>query len=60
MTTFHAWKDAPFTDRLSVYDNYIYIICKRGDNTALDFEEFNQLYRYHSFYSVANMFGVAE
>ena len=60
MTTFYAWKDAPFTDRISVYGNYVYTARKRGDDTALDFEEFDQLYRYHSFYSVANMFGVAE
>lgn len=56
MKTFYAWQDAPITDRLNVYDNYVYAANRRGDYTALDFEEFDQLYYNHSFYSVAHKF----
>ena len=56
--TFYAWKDAPFTDRLSVYDNYVYLTNKAGHYSAMDFEEFNETYRHDGFYSVANKYGV--
>lgn len=58
MTTIYLWQHAPFTDRINVYDNYVYIAQHRGDNTIFDFEEFGQLYYNHSFHSVAAKFGV--
>ena len=58
MKTMYLWQEAPFTDRINVYDNYVYTTQRRGDNTVFDFEEFDQLYRNHSFWSVAHKFGV--
>lgn len=60
MKTFYAWSAAPLYDRLSVYDNYVELARSRGDFTALEFEEFDQLYRNCSFYFVVNRFGVTE
>lgn len=60
MKTFYTWQSASINDRLSVYDNYVYLARKRRDTTCLDFEEFDDLYYNHSFYSVANKFGVAD
>ena len=56
-TRFYAWETAPFTDRLSVYDNYCYL-CDRDDKEPLDFEDFDWSNRHRSFYDVANEFGV--
>ena len=58
MKTMYLWQEAPFTDRVNVYNNYIYATQYRDDNTVFDFEEFDQLYRNHSFWSVAHKFGV--
>lgn len=58
MKTMYLWQEASFTDRINVYDNYVYEARRRGDDTALDFEEFDQLYYNHSFHSVAAKFGV--
>ena len=56
MKTMYLWQEAPFTDRANVYNNYVFIAFSRGDSTVFDFEEFNQLYHNHSFYSVAIKF----
>lgn len=58
MTTIYLWQHAPLTDRINVYNNYAFIAFHRGDNTVFDFEEFDQLYYNHSFYSVALKFRV--
>lgn len=58
--TMYIFKEAPFLDQLSVYDNYVYLENKKGNfgDTRLDFEQFYNLHRNESFYYVANMFGV--
>lgn len=60
MKIMYVFKDAPLLDRLSVYDNYVYLENKKGNigDAHLDFEEFNDLHRNEGFYYVANMFGV--
>jgi hypothetical protein len=58
MTTIYLWQHAPFTDRVNVYDNYVYTAQRRGDDTIYDFEEFDQFYYNCSFWSVAHLFGV--
>ena len=40
MKTMYLWQEAPFTNRVNVYDNYVYTAQRRGDNTVFDFEEF--------------------
>lgn len=57
MKTFYSWNDMPLVRRLAVYDAYVEAH-SRGDNAVLDFEEFDQLYNHHNFYSVAHKFGV--
>lgn len=57
MKTFYGWKDAPLYDRLSVYDNYVYIANKHGDYDHMSFEEFDDFWRTRSFYYVAAAYG---
>lgn len=58
MKTMYLWQEASISARLDVYNNYIFMAQCRGDNTIFDFEEFDQLYHNHSFWSVAHKFGM--
>lgn len=58
MAIIYLWQHAPFTDRINVYNNYTYTALHRGDDIVFDFEEFDQFYHNHSFWSVANEFWV--
>lgn len=57
MNTFYAWNDAPISARLAIYELYLSAVRSRDDHTALDFEEFEDLYRFNSFFDVAHKFG---
>ena len=58
--TMYLFNEAPFRDRLSVYDNYVYLCNKKGlyGEAHLDFEEFCEAHRRESFYSVMHQYGV--
>ena len=60
--TSYSFKNFPFHDQLSVYDNYMYLARKRklDDAEIMDFEEFAEKHCNENFYSVANKYGVYE
>lgn len=56
MKTIYLWQDAPFMDRINVYDNYVYRANMHNDFDHLTFEEFDAFWHNKSFYYVASAY----